>query len=339
METAMWLAVMWAISVLVFLFADYLYIPAFYSPLCLMIAYLAFFLNPTKTIKYDARRWMVNVIMRCILAPLPYVLFADFWVADQFNSLAPALADFQYFICFYTTNTSTLNNAWDLAVDPKICTEGSNWVGPLLVSFPAFVRFAQCLRRYRDTHSKFPHLVNAGKYSTTLLSNFLSFLHKYLELQGFFFAWCCSKTVSTFYTIFWDLKMDWGFFSKEDGGNKYLREELVYPNTWVYYLALVQDIVLRFLWTAGLVIKKNKELGVPDEVVNCVLQVLEVFRRFVWNFFRLENEHLNNCGQFRVVRDISIAPVDMKDQEEILTMMDFPDGAQQVRRRRRELGK
>ena len=34
--------------------------------------------------------------------------------------------------------------------------------------------------------------------------------------------------------------------------------------------------------------------------------------RFVWNFFRLENEHLNNCGQFRVVRDISIAPVDMK---------------------------
>lgn len=337
METAMWLAVMWAISLLFFMFANYIHLPAFYSPLCLMIAYLVFFLNPTKTVKYDARRWMVKVIVRCILAPLPYVLFADFWVADQFNSLAPALADLQYFICFYTSTNSTLNNDWDLAVDPDICTEGSNWVRPLLVSFPAFVRFAQCLRRYRDTHSKFPHLVNAGKYSTTLLSNFLSFLHKYLELQGFFYAWCCSKTVSTFYTIFWDLKMDWGFFSKEDGGNKYLREELVYSNTWVYYLAIVQDVVLRFLWTVGLVIKKMT--GVPPEAVNCVLQVLEVFRRFVWNFFRLENEHLNNCGQFRVVRDISIAPVDMKDQEEILTMMDFPDGAQQVRRRRRELGK
>ena len=47
---------------------------------------------------------------------------------------------------------------------------------------------------------------------------------------------------------------------------------------------------------------------------------------------RIENEHLNNCGQFRVVRDISIAPVDMTDQEEILTMMDFKDGAQQVDR-------
>ena len=28
----------------------------------------------------------------------------------------------------------------------------------------------------------------------------------------------------------------------------------------------------------------------------------------MWNFFRLENEHLNNCGQFRAVRDISIKP-------------------------------
>ena len=30
----------------------------------------------------------------------------------------------------------------------------------------------------------------------------------------------------------------------------------------------------------------------------------------MWNFFRLENEHLNNCGEFRAVRDISIAPIE-----------------------------
>ena len=39
-------------------------------------------------------------------------------------------------------------------------------------------------------------------------------------------------------------------------------------------------------------------------------------RRFVWNFFRLENEHLNNCGQFRVVRDISIRPLYLSRAEE-----------------------
>ena len=59
----------------------------------------------------------------------------------------------------------------------------------------------------------------------------------------------------------------------------------------------------------------------PAEGVACVLQVLELFRRFVWNFIRLENEHLNNCGQFRIVRDISIAPVEMKDQVRISLIM------------------
>ena len=49
-------------------------------------------------------------------------------------------------------------------------------------------------------------------------------------------------------------------------------------------------------------------------------------RRFVWNFFRLENEHLNNCGQFRAVRDISIAPLDANDSAALEEMMDEEDG-------------
>ena len=49
-------------------------------------------------------------------------------------------------------------------------------------------------------------------------------------------------------------------------------------------------------------------------------------RRFVWNFFRLENEHLNNCGKFRAVRDISVAPIDSSDQSQIIRMMDEEDG-------------
>lgn len=57
-----------------------------------------------------------------------------------------------------------------------------------------------------------------------------------------------------------------------------------------------------------------------------ILAPLEVFRRFVWNFFRLENEHLNNCGKFRAVRDISVVPLESSDQTTILRMMDEPDG-------------
>lgn len=57
-----------------------------------------------------------------------------------------------------------------------------------------------------------------------------------------------------------------------------------------------------------------------------ILSPLEVFRRFVWNFFRLENEHLNNCGKFRAVRDIGVAPIDASDQTQIIRMMDEDEG-------------
>lgn len=50
------------------------------------------------------------------------------------------------------------------------------------------------------------------------------------------------------------------------------------------------------------------------------------YRRFIWNFFRLENEHLNNCGKFRAVRDISVAPIDSSDQILIIRMMDEENG-------------
>lgn len=41
-------------------------------------------------------------------APLFQVGFADFWLADQLNSLVVALLDFQFLICFYVTNGNWL---------------------------------------------------------------------------------------------------------------------------------------------------------------------------------------------------------------------------------------
>lgn len=68
-----------------------------------------------------------------------------------------------------------------------------------------------------------------------------------------------------------------------------------------------------------------------------ILSPLEVFRRFVWNFFRLENEHLNNCGKFRAVRDISVAPIDSSDQMLMIKMMDEEDGV--INRRKKKIAK
>lgn len=40
----------------------------------------------------------------------------------------------------------------------------------------------------------------------------------------------------------------------------------------------------------------------------------------------MENEHLNNCGNFRAVRDISVAPIDSSDHTQIIRMMDDDNG-------------
>lgn len=91
-----------------------------------------------------------------------------------------------------------------------------------------------------------------------------------------------------------------------------------------YYFAIIEDLILRFIWALSLYLT---EMGyVTSDLMTSILSPLEVFRRFVWNFFRLENEHLNNCGKFRAVRDISVAPIDSSDQIQIIRMMDEEDG-------------
>lgn len=54
----------------------------------------------------------------------------------------------------------------------------------------------------------------------------------------------------------------------------------------------------------------------------------------MWNFFRLENEHLNNCGEFRAVRDISVAPLNADDQTLLEQMMDQDDGVRNRQKNR-----
>lgn len=45
---------------------------------------------------------------------------------------------------------------------------------------------------------------------------------------------------------------------------------------------------------------------------------------------------MNNCGKFRAVRDISIAPIDSSDQTQILRMMDDENGV--LNRGKRKIG-
>lgn len=58
-----------------------------------------------------------------------------------------------------------------------VCNSYSYGVRAVIKCLPAWFRFVQCLRRYRDTKRAFPHLVNAGKYSTTFFAVTFSALY------------------------------------------------------------------------------------------------------------------------------------------------------------------
>ena len=116
MELAAIFGVIWTLSVLTFLYSSQLSIPSYANPLSLVVIMTLFMFNPTRTFRHDARFWLLRVSARIILAPFFYVGFADFWLADQLNSLSQALQDFQFLICFYVWR-DTLDPTWDQAAD------------------------------------------------------------------------------------------------------------------------------------------------------------------------------------------------------------------------------
>ena len=107
------------------------------------------------------------------------------------------------------------------------------------------------------------------------------------------------------YRFIWDVWFDWGL-GRPWAKHRFLRNELMYGPSFHYYLAIVINFFLRFIWVAILLCKIYLGNLMNQEYMLFLIAFAEIFRRFIWNLYRLENEHLNNCGQFRVVDDIPL---------------------------------
>ncbi|KAI6651590.1 Xenotropic and polytropic retrovirus receptor 1-like [Oopsacas minuta] len=300
----------WSLAGVLYIVSPVLGIHQFIVPGILLLSFLALFSIPLPILFFRSRLWLIKKLIRIPLAPLFRVDFADFWLADQLNSLVTVLLDVEFYLCSVVVFLIGLTgNQLDG------CGTHVYGVRPVIACMPAWFRFMQCLRRYRDTGRAFPHLVNAGKYSSSLFVVFFSTLSATVkdssgqDTTGYLLTvvlWVAAGVVNTLYTTAWDLFMDWGLFE----GRCSLRKERIYPYKILYILAAIEDGLLRCAWTLTLSVGQTNLF--PQEIIAFPIAALEVFRRFVWNFFRLENEHLNNCGEFRVVRDISLKPLELR---------------------------
>lgn len=243
-----------------------------------------------------SRFWLVKNVAKQLMSGTKSVEFTDFWMGDQFCSMTFTLSNLYFFVCVYAidfspdqTNKCGLDSPrWPIAF---VCT-----VSPLVA------RLLQSLKRYYDSRSK-PHLINAGKYGSGIISYLFYFLWRYnnSEYGTIFVVWCTFSMCYSLYALLWDLLIDWSFFNVHC---KYplLRSELVYMNhVPMYYFAIVSNTIIRFIWVIYI-----PRSGPSLMVRSFIIGLLEMMRRWQWNFYRLENEHLGNMDQYRVTREVPL---------------------------------
>ncbi|KAM5495627.1 Xenotropic and polytropic retrovirus receptor 1 [Microsporum canis] len=250
---------------------------------------------------------------RLLLAGLYPVEFRDFFLGDMYCSQTYAMGNIALFFCLYA-------NRWD---NPVMCNSSHSRVFGFVTTVPSIWRGFQCLRRYYDTRNAFPHLVNFGKYSFSILYYLTLSLYridKSTTLRGMFITFACLNAI---YASVWDLAMDWSLcnpYSK----NPYLRDYLGFQRRWVYYVAMIVDPILRFNWILYAVFIHDMQ---HSAVLSFAVALSEVCRRGMWTIFRVENEHCTNVGRFRASRDIPL-PYDMSltasDEERLSTIPPAP---------------
>ncbi|KAI5088200.1 xenotropic and polytropic retrovirus receptor 1, partial [Silurus meridionalis] len=325
LEVAGYLALCCCVSVLAWLHPSFMLIPQQLHPLLFNSFLLLLLFNPTSTCHSWSRRWFLVEMWKVLTAPLWPVGFADCWLADQLNSLSPLILSVWDLLCFYTfqINWADLQDSSSLVKENVDWKKQSKVVVCLIQCFPPWLRFAQCLRLFWDSGNT-AHLLNAGKYSTVFLMVVFAGLYNAARekadlaveegMNVYLSMWATFTCISVIVTVSWDLRMDWGLLQ----GNGLLKEELLISREVYYYAAMLADVLLRISWAINILLAQMKD-SAAAVTASAILAPLEVLRRSIWNFFRLENEHLKNCGQCRAVRDFDLPASPITLPQQILT--------------------
>lgn len=275
-------------------------------PGLLLLVFLLVLVCPFNTVYRSSRYRFLRVIRNIILSPLYKVVMLDFFMADQLCSQVPMLRNLEYMACYYITG-SYKNQDYGFCMRNKHHRDVAYAVSFL----PYYWRAMQCARRYFD-EGETSHLINLGKYVSAMLAAGAKLAYEKEKSA----EWLCLVVVvssaATVYQLYWDFVKDWGLL-QTNSKNQWLRNDLMLRRKIVYYLAMGLNLILRLAWLQSVVHSSFE--SVDYRVTTLFLAALEVTRRGLWNFFRLENEHLNNAGKFRAVKPVPL-PFHEVDEED-----------------------
>ncbi|KAJ6350833.1 hypothetical protein OIU78_006869 [Salix suchowensis] len=275
-------------------------------PGLLLLSFLLLLVCPFNFCYRSSRYSFLRVIKNIILSPLYKVVMLDFFMADQLCSQVPMLRNLEYVACYYLTGSYKTQ-------DYGYCMRTEHYRDlAYAVSFlPYYWRAMQCARRWFD-EGKTNHLINLGKYVSAMLAAGAKVAYEKEKSVGWLCLVVVISSAATIYQLYWDFVKDWGLLQK-NSKNPWLRNELVLRRKFIYYFSMGLNLILRLAWLQT-VIHSNFE-HVDYRVTGLFLASLEVIRRGQWNFYRLENEHLNNAGKYRAVKTVPL-PFHEVDEED-----------------------
>eukprot|EP01018_Ginkgo_biloba_P038215 Gb_23750 [translate_table: standard] len=265
-------------------------------PLVLVSVLLLILFCPFNILYRSSRFFLLRSTFHCICAPFYKVLLPDFFLADQLTSQVQAIRYFLYFICYY---------GWGHFInrDTKFIDNNLYKVFYYVVAvIPYWSRFLQCIRRLIEERDPMQGN-NALKYLSIIVAVIMRTAYTQTKSNSWRVMSFLASAIATTLCIYWDLVIDWGLL-RRNSQNPWLRDKLVINQNIVYFLAMILNVLLRFAWLQSVM---NLQISyIHPKGTIAIFASLEIIRRGIWNFFRLENEHLNNVGKYRAFKSVPL---------------------------------
>ena len=276
------------------------------------------------------RKYWLEMIVRVLLAPTYKVIFRDGYIGDILTSLVRIIIPLCFSIVYLiVTLFAWISNNIELAGSST-----SNWwddsfllqyfLIPFVTLYPLFIRFFQCLRRGVESGDRWPHYGNALKYSSAIVTLSYGTFQPSIRSD---INWISLYILVTLFQFVWDITQDWGIITISWSNRQEYRicnlvsvsmkKNRLFGKIWLYYYVILFNFVLRFAWaltllpnTSGSVVSSGYVYIFIVTHMNPLIATVEIIRRMIWGWLRLEYEQIEQLGKLSMEGDKQLLSLD-----------------------------
>lgn len=249
----------------------------------------------------------------------------DILLSDTLTSYSKILIDFAIYMCHIINFETCLPKSKGSTIN-RSCGD-SILLESLVGVIPTLIRLRQCFIEYKISNQRNKtHLLNFIKYSTNIPILIISLIIKIKKTDKLTKIWVLASLINSTYSFIWDVNNDWDLkffqkfiYGKNDHG--VLRLKLHYNFKLFYYIAILLDFQFRYIWVLKFS-PKYENANLFWNFLSCLyttefglycLQTIEIFRRWIWVFIKVEVDFINmNPLEYRKDHD-SIELDSLKD--------------------------